>query len=404
MNNALYLTVNEEKMINGEYGEAIANAMRVIVKVGEALGADNLIPIKHAHVSGISYLTIGEPGLLFIEKTAETGVKISVYSTINPVGIQMDKWREFGVSKVFANKQLRIIRALKKMGFNETLTCTPYLIRKPSVNEHLAWGESSAVGMANTYYGAHTNREGGPLALMSAIVGETYNAGLHKHENRIPNIRVILKTKRSLMDPSIAGAVGYIVGEKAGDSLPLLEAPSQTPFSSVKAYTAAAGASGSIAMTVIPKITPGYKEILRSIKINEMEKIVVEDSEINEVVDPKNERPDIILIGCPHADMNEILRLKEALDKCKGKNIIPVWLTTSRKIFDELKEKRLIRFFNEKNIKITRDTCPVVSPYLRKGFKIVATTSSKSFFYIPRMHGVKTIVVSWSKLRDYLCG
>ncbi|MEM1619926.1 MAG: aconitase X, partial [Fervidicoccaceae archaeon] len=66
----MYLTKEEERMLSGEAGPAIELAMRAIVKVGEAMKAERLVEVAHAHVSGISYMNIGEPGRAFIEKLA----------------------------------------------------------------------------------------------------------------------------------------------------------------------------------------------------------------------------------------------------------------------------------------------------------------------------------------------
>ena len=62
-NKTLYLTAEEQKILNRESGEAAATAMRLLVTMGEIFDADRLIPIKSAQISGISYKTIGDAGL-----------------------------------------------------------------------------------------------------------------------------------------------------------------------------------------------------------------------------------------------------------------------------------------------------------------------------------------------------
>ncbi|MEM0506390.1 MAG: aconitase X, partial [Thermosphaera sp.] len=51
----MHLTREQERALNGEFGWAYAKALEIIVKVGESLGADRLISISHAHISGVSY-------------------------------------------------------------------------------------------------------------------------------------------------------------------------------------------------------------------------------------------------------------------------------------------------------------------------------------------------------------
>ena len=45
----MYLSSIEEKMLNGEYGEAVELAIKIIVKVGESLGANRLVEVNNVH-------------------------------------------------------------------------------------------------------------------------------------------------------------------------------------------------------------------------------------------------------------------------------------------------------------------------------------------------------------------
>jgi len=148
----VYLTKEEERMLNGEYGEAERLAIRTIVKVGEALDAKKLIKVKHVHVSGISYHNIGDAGLEFIRDLARGKAKVKVLSTINPLAFDLDL-KASSLDLKFVEKQLEIISYLLNMGFTPSFTCTPYVIRRPKLGEHLAWAESSAVAYANTVFG-----------------------------------------------------------------------------------------------------------------------------------------------------------------------------------------------------------------------------------------------------------
>ncbi len=53
------LTKDEEKSLNGEHGEVLQTAYRILSATGEATDAEKLVPIDWAHVSGVNYNTIG---------------------------------------------------------------------------------------------------------------------------------------------------------------------------------------------------------------------------------------------------------------------------------------------------------------------------------------------------------
>jgi hypothetical protein len=396
----MYLTREEEAILNGKLGEATASALKVIVKVGEALGAERLVEIPHAHASGLSYMTIGDAGLTFLKSFLEKGAKVRTFSTVNPIGMDLELWKILGISKEFAEKQSEIVNAIIEMGFEPTFTCTPYLIRKPAMGEHLAWGESSAVAMANTYYGGRTNREGGPLALMSALTGRTYMAGLHLDENRRPTHEIVIDGSIELSDPAYAGALGYVVGEKLRGGIPLIRNV-RMGFDSIKSYTAAAAASGDVALTYIEGVTPDYEWAIR--QASSIERVHVEKREVAELVKTKlDEDVDAIFIGCPHADVDEVLSIYAMLSKCK-KLRIPVWISTSRNAYMKLKDIGVIEKLEAIGAFVIRDTCPVVSPFVEARFKSIAVTSGKGFFYLPKMQKSRTIIIPFNRIGEIAC-
>ena len=187
----MYLTKEEEKTLAGEEGEVYERMLRLLVRLGEIYGADRMIPVGSVQVAGVSFKSIGEPGLEFLEDYASKGAKVKVLTYLNPAGMDMEGWKELGFPEDFAGKQVRIMNAFKRMSIVITATCTPYLAGNlPRFREHLAWSESSAVSFANSVIGARTNREGGPSALAAGLCGVTPNYGLHLEENRKPSIVV----------------------------------------------------------------------------------------------------------------------------------------------------------------------------------------------------------------------
>ena len=56
----------DELVLNGEFGETRKMMMEILVALGKVFGADRMIPIRSAQVSGASYKTIGEYGLQWL--------------------------------------------------------------------------------------------------------------------------------------------------------------------------------------------------------------------------------------------------------------------------------------------------------------------------------------------------
>jgi len=215
----MYLTKEEEKILGGEQGEVVQRLFRLLVRLGDIYNADKMIPVGSVQVAGVSYKSIGDPGMEFLEDLASKGAKVKVLTYLNPAGMDLEDWEKLGFPKDFAKNQLRIIEAFRKMGIVITSTCTPYLAGNvPRFQEHIAWSESSAVSYSNSVLGARTNREGGPSALAAAICGVTANYGLHLWENRQPTVKI--KVDADLEFNSDYGALGWYVGKQVKNKIP----------------------------------------------------------------------------------------------------------------------------------------------------------------------------------------
>lgn len=375
----MILTKEEEKMFNGEMGEGIQKAMEIIVALGKIYGARNLIKIKGAHISGVSYKNLGDEGLEFLEEFANKGVKVSVESTLNPAGVDLDSWEKLGFRKDFAEKQLRIIKAYEKMGVKLTCTCTPYLVgNKPSFGDHVSWGESSAIIYVNSILGARTNRESGISALASAIIGRTANYGLHLDENRFADYKIEVKCEVNGI--SDYGALGYIIGKKIGSKIPYIVGLNNPSLEELKALGAAMAASGAIGLFHIEGVTPEVKN--RKMLKEDFEKIEIESlKEAYEALNMEICEIDLVSIGCPHASLNELMEVTTLI---KGKKIkSELWITTSRYIYHKAEELNLIKEIEDSGGRVIKDTCVIVAPIENLGFKTLATNSGKMALLAP---------------------
>src|SRR3989449_3906511 len=232
--------------------DAQRKAMEILLTVGRLADAPRLVPITSAHVSGASYKMIGDPGLEFLEDFARHA-RVSVPTTVNPLGTDLAQWEELGVPATFAEKQGRIARAYETMGVRPTFSCTPYLIGvRPALGEHVAWAESSAVCFANSVLGARTNREGGPAALAAAIVGATPEYGLHTDEGREPTVIVQVRVRPRGIDYSL---IGLVAGERVGDGLPFFRG-FRASEGELKWLGAALASSGACGMFHLEGVTP----------------------------------------------------------------------------------------------------------------------------------------------------
>lgn len=374
----MYLTKEEEKILDGEQGEVTERLFRLLVRLGEIYGADKMIPVGSVQVAGVSYKSIGDPGTEFLEDMASKNAKVKVLTYLNPAGMDLENWKNLGFPKDFAKNQLRIMSAFKKMGIVATSTCTPYLAGNlPRFREHIAWSESSAVSFSNSVIGARTNREGGPSALAAAICGRTANYGLHLWEKRQPSVKV--KVDYDLDFNSDFGALGYFVGKQVKNKIPYFTGIKDANTDQLKALGAAMAASGAVALYHIEGLTPEAD----SVEKKHLETISVGKKEIKETYDKLNsgKDPDIVILGCPHASLREISQLAEKVNGKKLKK--PVWICTSRMIKEAAERMGYDEIITKAGGSIVADTCMVVSPIEQMGYKTTGVNSGKAANYLP---------------------
>jgi predicted aconitase len=368
----MFLDKDDERILAGEQGQTRRQMLELLVALGKVFGAERLVPIKSAQVSGASYKTIGEYGLQWLNSL---DAKAVVPAVLNPIGMPRERWQEMGVNEDFAAKQQAVVAAYERLGIGLECTCTPYYLRETSFGDHLAWSESSAVSYANSVIGARTNREGGPGALAAALVGKTPCYGLHLEENRKPQI--VVRVQADSRDWSIAdyGALGYHAGKLVGNRIPFFSgiAPDKDQL---KGLGAAMAATGAVALYHVEGVTP--EAVKMPFDLTGLDTIAVESSEIKKLF--KEIPVEAVAVGCPHcspAELEEIARL------LKGKLVTkPFYVFSAQGVID--RNQRTVDSIEKSGARVFADTCMVVSPVMEQ-YESIMVNSGKALAYVPDM-------------------
>ena len=370
----MYLEPADEAILAGEQGETRQKMLEILVALGKVFGAERLVPIKSAQVSGASYKTIGEHGLAWL---ASLDARAVVPAVLNPIGMPRSRWQEMGVDPVFAEKQQAVIAAYERLGVRLDCTCTPYYLYQTGYGDHLAWSESSAVSYVNSVIGARTNREGGPGALAAALVGKTPCYGLHLEENRTP--KLVIEVNADTRKWSIAhyGALGYHTGKLVGNRIPYFRGI--TPDADrLKALGAAMAATGAVALYHVEGMTPDAKRCRYD--CTGLETITVEASDIERLF---VEIPvDAVAVGCPHCSSAELATIARLLS---GKTVKkPMYVFAAQGVIDT--NRATVQVIEKSGARVYADTCMVVSPVMEQ-YSAIMVNSGKALAYVPDMCG-----------------
>ena len=387
----MFLSDQQKRMRDGELGEPVQVAMEMLCALGEIYGAEKLIPVKSAHCAGLSFKSHGIAGMKWAEDMAAKGAKVVIPTTMNVIGV--DRTRDLGLPKDWAEYQLRIEAAYENMGCFGTSSCVPYYYSfLPRFGEHIAWAESSAVVFANSVLGARDNREGGPSAWAAGLTGFTPYYGLHLEENRAGQI--FFKVTTPLRGIADYGALGSYVGKLTGEKIPVFEGLGHPTTEELVYFGAALASSGGVALFHAIGITPEAPDEKTAFQGKPHEAVELSRRELEQgyanLTSGKSRDVDLVALGCPHCSLSQVAKLAKMLE---GKHINPgvtMWIHTNAAIKAMAEQLGYRKMIEDAGAVLTQDLCVVLSSPESLGFKTLATHSPKMAFYAPGGNGLDT--------------
>lgn len=111
----LMLGEYEENLLAGKSGEAARMAMEVIVTLGNAFGAQELVEVASVHAMA-HYGSLHDAGVEWLERLASLGGRCCVLCTQDPSSMPFDGWRDIAIPAEYAEKQMRLARAVAALG------------------------------------------------------------------------------------------------------------------------------------------------------------------------------------------------------------------------------------------------------------------------------------------------
>ncbi|MCA0942645.1 aconitase X catalytic domain-containing protein [Salipiger pacificus] len=401
----MQLTDTEKAMRDGSGGEAVAAAMDLLIRYGEALGAERLVETDNVagafNASTPSVRKIAERGMdevfsrlnLDSDRTVEIP-RMAARTCQLITGIDDQNWALQGADPQMIEMQRASEAFVGQRGVNLMATCTPYQVGNvPTFGEHCAWMESSAVVYCNGALGGRTNVEGKESTGAAALTGRIPYWGYHLTRNRYGNrhIRVDVPV-RSMLD---WGLLGYFTGERVEENIPVLEgALAGVDLVTLKHFGAAAASSGGVEMYHIPGHTPEARSAEDAFGPNRAEEQHVYDAaarkQMYETLQSATDRKvDFIMLGCPHNSIEQVGRIAALLD---GKRLHPdvaLWVHTPRAIRTVAERSGYVARIEAAGGKVMSDTCPAISRRLPPGVRVIATDSAKQAHYLPAIAKVQ---------------
>jgi predicted aconitase len=386
------LTDEQKRMYNGDLGPGVQKAMTILVKYGDAFGAERMIPVATCHA--------GYPVPIRFTIELLAGVKhINAPCTLHAVNAGACPMSEaLGLKEQFRRAQQESLHAEIQIcvskGIIPVMTCAPYLVGnvvKPG--EIFSWPGSSGIVISNSLFGGRGNRDAFGLTLCSAVTGLTPYMMLHEKENRYARVLAQVEgfDSENLNEAEI-GAIGYYIGAIAEDrnvAVNGLSAPMS--FVNAKHLLSPMPVSGAVSLCHIVGVTqeaptleaafgPKKPEIVVKVGKKEMEKTW------ESLHTAKTDEVQLVFFGCPHLSLLELEKVARLLDGKKVADGVKLWVATAEAIAGIAKQMGLVDKIEKAGGILTTSACLMTFPFdmLVVPITTAATNSARAASYIAR--------------------
>ena len=324
----MYLTDEQQAILNGSQGEAMAKVWKTLVMYGEVFGADKMVPVtsKYNHLVTSFGLKMMGPVFDLMQQLIDAGAVSSQQFSVDPrpldKNVPANLLQKLVFNKFMYSTQTSYEAQLQKLGLmsDDAFTCACYLDQvgnKPAKGDILSWAESSAVVYANSVLGARCNRNSGIMDIMGSIAGYVPNFGLLTDEGRMATWIVKVETTQK---PE-AQLLGSAIGMKVMEDVPFITGLSKwlgTELNDencayLKDFGAATASNGAVGLYHVENLTPEAKEQGAGLVAEGAKVYVIDDAELERVkkaypVMWKNPdaQPKLCFVGCPHMSLQQL--------------------------------------------------------------------------------------------------
>lgn len=388
----MHLSDEQKAMLEGERGSGAQKAVALLVKYGEAFGAERMVKVDTCHAG------IGPHP--FLEEILEAVEHVRAPTTLHAGGAGASpQARMLGLRETYCQQeqfaQQESIRLCASKGFVPTMSCAPYLAGNVvNPGAVFSWPGSSGALISNSLFGGRGNRDAFPASLASSISGFTPDMLLLKKENRSAEVLITVDADLDAADLSEAdyGAMGYHIGAIGRlRNVAIAGLPTRLPFEKLKALLSPMPVSGATTLCHIVGTTPEAPTLQDALGSRRPEvDIEFGRSELSEswqsLHTAKTTDVEVVFFGCPHLTVSEIGQIARLLDGKRKADDVRLWVSTAATVRSLADRMGYIDTIEKAGGTVITDTCIMGFPYdqLEDGVKTAATNSARAASYQAR--------------------
>ena len=421
----MFLTDEQQAILNGSKGETMAKVWKTLVMYGDTFGAEKMVPVtsEYNHLVTSFGLKMMKPVFELMQQLIDAGAVSTQKFSVDPrpvdKNVPANFLQNFIFNKIMYATQEQYEGQLKELGLmdDNAFTCACYLDQmgnKPGKGDILSWAESSAVVYANSVLGARCNRNSGIMDIMGSIAGFVPYFGLLTDEGRkatwIVKVQCTKKPEAQLL--------GSAIGMKVMEDVPFITGMNQwlgteltdETCAYLKDFGAATASNGAVGLYHIENLTPEAKEQGAGLIAEGAKVYVIDDAELERVKQSypvmwKNPagKPKLCFVGCPHMSMQQLIDWTERVEaglKASGnkKVLIPTVFTTAPAVKAEFEKTEYAKRLQATGV-ILSYICPLMymNNPLCKAMNVMTSSNKLRTYTTARYYTEEEILASITK-------
>lgn len=376
MRSAVHLTDAEKRMLDGRSGRLVQAAMENIVRYAGILGAGDLCEVTKATVfcgahNYLDVLASEDVDEVFSKMNLATDDIIPFDRTCAGCHVQSDvapcdprAYAAFGQTEAFFRRNARFLEQARRAGVTIAGTCAPYLTGwLPVRGEHFVTTESGVTVIGNAIWGAMANADGIEAAFWSAICGRTPRWGNHLQENRggTHAVRVDVKPRDNFDWDALGTAVGTRL---PGGAVPVVYGDfAGATFNKLRQFCTSLAVMSSCEMCHIVGITPEARSIEDAFpRKPPVGEFAIQsrdlDAAYRSVCGDGGGEIDLVSLGCPHYDIDQVKQVAALLDGRKIHSGVRFMVWTAYPIKSMADTNGCTRAIEQAGGHVYTSTCP----------------------------------------------
>lgn len=391
------LNATQQEMLEGKHGKSCKRAIELLIQMGEASNAEELIPVSFVHMMppDIMFFPYGRPGKWAKDMTAELLEDVKAFRvpvTLDPqfCSLSVAETLQFQPEEIeeIRTIQLDAMKRYEALGATPSYSALCFYYRPGKLGDHACIADSMPILYYNTVYGLRTERDDGVKALAAAITGYTPNSGVHLTENRYAEVVIRLGDDLdfSTFEDADWDLFALAVSKLSKEKRPAIVGLPKLGLTEMKHFLSVLAVMAGLSLVHLVGQTPEAPTLEAALMGHEPEAVyTLGRAEIEAAKKIANttddDKVDYVLMGCPHLTMKE---LKILADTWRGKKLAPgvkVVAVTTKELYEQARDIGYVDDIEGAGAQLTYQMCIAFAGTQIQNAAVLTNSGKASYWY-----------------------